>query len=357
MVSPSSSSTAPRLLITGGAGFIGSTLARAARGAGYRVRVLDDLSGASIGGGDAAPVAPGASVERLEHLESLEGVELLVGSVLDRRCVVRALEGCDAVVHLAARVGVKRVVDAPAETLAVNAIGTRLVTLEAARRGLRLLNASSSEVLGVGVRRGAGARPMREDDPPLAGIGPSSRWSYAVSKLAGERLVAECARVDGLRGLSVRFFNTTGPGQSADSGMVLPRMVADAIERGRIVVHGDGQQVRSFCSVDDVVRALLALLGADRGLWDGRIFHLGNDRPVTIAQLAGCVAERTGAVIEHASHTSVFGRGFEDVRLRVPDLTRATEALGWRPKVDLDELVDRCVAGANGVPTVQPSGV
>jgi len=316
---------ARRLLVTGGAGFIGAVLARRAVACGWRVRVLDDRSGASVTNARA------------------DGVEHRVGSVTDREAVVAALDGCDAVVHLAARVGVRRVLEAPAETLWVNAVGTRIVALEAARRGVRLLNASSSEVLGVG----RAARPMREDDPPLTGAGRSPRWSYAISKLAGERLVADLARADGLRAVTVRFFNTTGPDQSPASGMVLPRMFADALELGRVRVHGDGRQVRSFCCVDDVVEALLALLASEECLWDGRVFHVGNDEATTIAALAERVAAHTGAQLERVPYARAFGPGFEDVRVRVPDLTRLVRAVGWRPRVDLASLVERCAAAAN----------
>jgi UDP-glucose 4-epimerase len=308
------------VLVTGGAGFVGSALAATLARAGHAVCVLDDLSS-----GTRRP--------------KLDGVEFVQGSVLDGDAVAAASAGCDLVCHLAALVGVRRVVDEPLRTLRVNALGTQTVAFEALRRGAALLYASSSEVYGQGL-----GRAMREDDPLLVGAGDSRRWVYAHTKLAGEWCVQDLVRRAGLRALTVRFFNTTGADQSPASGMVLPSMAASAVEHGRVVVHGDGRQVRSFCDVRDTVRALVLL--CERAPFDGATYNIGSNEAVAIDELARLVADATGARCEHVPYDAAFGAGFEDVARRVPDVTRLAHAVGFAPRIALAELVASAVDAA-----------
>jgi UDP-glucose 4-epimerase len=308
------------VLVTGGAGFVGAALVRRLAASGREVRVFDDLS---AGGAEPA----------------LRGVAFVRGDVLDREAVARAMDGCALVFHLAAVVGVKRVIDDPETTVRVNEDGTRVVALEAARRGAALVFASSSEVYG----QGRGER-MHEDDEPLAGVGDSPRWVYARSKLAGEVFVQDLVRAGRLAADVVRFFNTTGAGQHPRSGMVLPRMASGAVNDGVIVVLGDGRQVRTFCDVSDTVRALERI--AQSSPLAGTVFNIGSREPIAILDLARLVAERTGARVAFEPHVRAFGAGFEDVRRRVPETRRIESAIGWLPQVSLAALVDSAVSAA-----------
>jgi UDP-glucose 4-epimerase len=326
------------VLVTGGAGFIGTVLVRELARRGHQVRVLDDLSGANL---TASTVDAWARPAR----ELPPGVEWSVGSVADPGTVARAMRECDTVVHLAAVVGVRRVLRDPEHTLRINWDGARTVATEARRCGARLLFASSSEVLGPGASGGVGQVRLNEGCTPLAGIGDSVRWSYAVAKLAGERLVHELAcGPDPLRGRSVRFFNTTGPGQSPASGMVLPVLVARGLAGRTLEVHGSGEQVRSFCHVDDTVRALVGLLEAQDLRWDGGVHHIGSEEAVTVGELARRVARRLGVGVEHVPYETAFGVGFEDVHHRVPDTALLRAAIDWVPKIRLDALIEDVIA-------------
>ncbi|MEZ5977045.1 MAG: NAD-dependent epimerase/dehydratase family protein [Planctomycetota bacterium] len=315
------------VLVTGGAGFVGATLVRELVRRGARVRVLDDLSCGRL--------------ERIAPEVRSGAIEFLRGSVLDRGDLASAVRDVSAIVHLAAIVGVERVVRDPERALLENVAGVRAVLGEALRIGAPLVFASSSEVYGPG-----DGRAMREDDEPLRGAGDSSRWSYAVAKLAGERMIAAAARSGAVRGISLRFFNTTGPEQTPDSGMVLPRFCADAVERGTITVHGDGSQVRSFSHVADVAAAVADLLQRVDATFDGRVFNVGSGRAVSVLELAHLVAARTGASVRTVPHADAFGPDFEDVRHRVPDLAALRDAIGQRRPVPLELVVDEALVAA-----------
>lgn len=321
-----------RTLVTGGAGFIGSHLVRRLLDAGRRVVVIDDLStgrrenlAGPAGAGDGAlDVAWGTVSERLPDLDPAS-----IG----------------AVYHLAAAVGVRLVVERPVETIETNVLETSAVLRFAAAAGAPLFLASTSEIYGKSERT-----PFAEDDDVVYGPTTLHRWSYACSKAIDEFLALAWHREHGLPVVVGRFFNTVGPGQVGRWGMVLPRFVAAAAAGRPLEVHGDGDQVRCFCDVRDVVRVVPRLL-EDRAC-HGRVFNVGHDEPVTIRQLAERVRDRLGSSSEivHVPYEEAFGTGFEDLRARIPDLTRVREATGWHAEIPLDETIDAIAAHLASAP-------
>jgi UDP-glucose 4-epimerase len=325
MTAPKTDSAAGRhLLVTGGAGFIGSHLTDRWLAAGGRVTVLDDLSTGRLSNLTSAR----------EHGDRLEFVR---GSVLDAERVERCVAAADQVAHLAAVVGVARVCAQPERTLEVNSEGSRLVLEACARFAKPVIYASSSEVYGDSPRR-----PFREDQPLEIGSPQIPRWSYAISKAHGEALADALARDAGLRVTTVRFFNTTGPRQDPRSGMVLPRFVARALAGEPLEVYGDGAQTRSFCHVADTVEALMRLLVGERY---GHVLNIGSDRELSIAELAERVVARLGSSspVRVRAYAEVFGRDFRDMRQRVPSLERLTAAVGDWPRAELERIVDDLV--------------
>lgn len=328
------------LLVTGGAGFIGSHLTDRWLAAGGRVTVLDDLSTGRLSNLSAAR----------EHGDRLEFVR---GSVLDAGQVERCVAAADQVAHLAAVVGVARVCAQPERTLEVNSEGSRLVLEACARFAKPVIYASSSEVYGDSPRR-----PFREDQPLEIGSPQIPRWSYAISKAHGEALADALARDAGLRVTTVRFFNTTGPRQDPRSGMVLPRFVARALAGEPLEVYGDGAQTRSFCHVADTVEALVRLLVGERY---GHVLNIGSDRELSIAELAERVVARLGSPspVRVRAYADVFGRDFRDMRQRVPSLERLTAVVGDWPRADLERIVDDLALelGASRVSELSTNGV
>ncbi|GIW72165.1 MAG: UDP-glucose 4-epimerase [Planctomycetota bacterium] len=317
-------------VITGGAGFIGSHLAERLLAGGTRVTVLDDLS-----------------TGRRANLQAFlaRGGRFVQGDAADPRLVRELFAEADAVVHLAAAVGVRLVVERAAECIERNLEPTRVVLFEAARRGLPVVLASSSEVYG----RAAGARFHEEDDLVL---GPPSRprWAYACSKLLDEFLALALVRERGLRAVVVRLFNTVGPRQSGRWGMVLPRFIEQARAGGPLTVYGDGTQSRCFTWVGDVVRGLEALLSCEAA-W-GKVVNLGSDEEVTIRELAERVRARLNpaAPIAYVPYAEAYGPGFDDMPRRRPDLRRARELIGWQPTLDLEAIIDALARTPPGGP-------
>ncbi len=308
-----------RVLVTGGAGFIGSHLVRRLLEEGRDVVVIDDLST-----GRAANLA-GLPADRVRMLEGTVSRRL---SDLDPATV-------DRVYHLAAAVGVRLVVDRPIETIETNVLETSAVLRFAGEAGAPMFLASTSEIYGKSERV-----PFSEEDDVVYGPTTLHRWSYACSKAIDEYLALAWHRERGLPVVVGRFFNTVGPGQVGRWGMVLPRFVAAALAGRPIEVHGDGRQTRCFCDVRDVVRVVTRLM--EDPACHGRVFNIGHDEPVTIAELAERVRRRLGSdsPLVRVPYEEAFGPGFEDLRARVPDLTRIREATGWRPEVDLDRTID-----------------
>jgi UDP-glucose 4-epimerase len=309
-----------RYLITGGAGFIGSHLARHLLAAGHRVDVIDDLSTGSE-----------------SSLQALRGprLQVVIDSASNDAAVGGLVDRCDAVFHLAAAVGVMLIVEQPVRTIETNIHATEVVLRHAARRGRPVLLASTSEVYGKSARV-----PFREDGDLVLGPPTRSRWSYAASKLVDEFLALAWARERGLPVVIARLFNTVGPGQTGRYGMVLPRFVQQALAGGPLTVYGDGRQTRCFCHVRDVVGALAQLIDAPRAR--GQVFNVGSSREIAVRALAERVRRRVHpkAKIRLVPYARAYGEGFEDMRRRMPDLSRIRRAIGWRARLTLDEIID-----------------
>jgi len=313
-----------RVLVTGGAGFIGSTLSAALLARGDAVVALDDLSTGNR--------------ENIEAALQSERFTFAVGDVRDAALVERLTSGCDTVVHLAARVGLKVVIASPLETMRCNIAGTEVVLEAATRFGFRTLVASSSELYGLSTRI-----PSSESDPIAFGSPTNPRWSYACSKAADEFLALALARERRLPATAVRLFNTVGPHQSARYGMVLPRFVRQALAGEPLTVYGDGTQTRCFCHVDDVVRALLLLLDASATVGD--VLNLGNPQEIRIVDLAQRVIAATdsSSEIRFVPFDEAYEAGFEDIARRVPNIEKIRAAIGFEPRIQIDEIVTSMV--------------
>jgi UDP-glucose 4-epimerase len=314
-----------KALITGGAGFIGSHLAEALLAREDDVVVLDDLSTGSL--------------QNILPIMRHPRFQFVLGSILDRQAVADAVAACDVVYHLAAAVGVRLVFEEPVRTIETNVEGTQRVLDACLRHGGKVLIASTSEVYGKDVRTDRGR--FHEDENIT--IGPSIRWSYATSKALDEFLARAYSKEKGLPIVIARFFNTVGTRQSAAYGMVMPRFVEQALRGEPITVYGDGSQVRTFTWVGDTVDAILRLMDTPDA--EGEIFNVGSDEPVTMRELA----ERVRGVTESSSpitmipYEQAYGPGFEDVRYRVPDITKLRTLTGYMPTLGLDEILIRVV--------------
>ena len=252
----------------------------------------------------------------------------------------RLASQADAIVHLAAAVGVQLVVERPTETIETNVLGTHAVLAAARRYRCRTLIASTSEVYGKGAKI-----PFGEEDDLLLGPSSRSRWSYAASKLLDEFLALAAYREHGLPVTVLRFFNTVGPGQTGRYGMVIPRFVRQALHEQPITVYGDGQQSRCFCHVQDTIAAVEALL--DRpDTTAGEIYNIGSNTETTINELAQAVIDRSGSASElrYVPYSEAYAPGFEDMRRRVPDTTKIQHAIGWRAQRELAQIIDDVIA-------------
>lgn len=320
-----------RYLVTGGCGFIGSHVVEALLGRGDRVLVLDDHST--------------GTADNLAHLRGREGLGIVHGSVCDELAVDEACQQVDRVVHLAAAVGVKRILDRQVNSIVTNLRGTETVLRAAHAHGrLPVLYASTSEVYGK-----RDQTPFREDDDSVLGASSLHRWSYACSKMMDEFLALAYHRERHLPVTIARFFNVTGPRQSASYGMVLPRFARAALAGETLEVHGDGAQSRCFLHVADAVAAVLALLDCPAAT--GRVVNVGATEEVSILDLAKRVIAATGgtARIAMVPYERAFPQGgFEDMRRRVPDVTRLRELTGWRQRLDLDATIRDIVAWQRG---------
>lgn len=315
-----------RILITGGAGFIGSHLARALLERGDTVSVLDNLSTGTF--------------ENIRGLVAHPRFEFAIDDLDNALVLDRLASQSDAIVHLAAAVGVQLVVERPTETIETNVLGTHAVLKAARRYRCRTLIASTSEVYGKGV-----SIPFKEDDDLLLGPSSRSRWGYAASKLLDEFLGLAAFREYELPVTVTRFFNTVGPGQRGRYGMVIPRFAQRALRGDPLEVYGTGEQTRCFCHVYDTVRALTALLDKPTNT-EGEIFNIGSSEEVSINFLAQRVIELadSSSTIAHIPYSQAYAPGFEDMQRRVPDTSKLHNAINWTPTHDLDTIITDVLA-------------
>lgn len=311
-----------RALITGGAGFIGSHLAETLLAAGHSVTILDDLSTGTL--------------ENVAHLVRHPRCRCVVDSVTDVNRVRRLMAHADVVVHLAAVVGVRLVVDAPIQTIETNVNGTEAVLRAARTHRPLVVMASTSEVYGKGT-----ALPFREEADLVLGPPKKRRWGYAASKLMDEFLALAYWHEHQVPTIVTRFFNTVGPRQNNRYGMVLPNFVERALADRPLTIHGDGAQTRCFTWVGDVVAALVGLIDQPRAI--GEVVNVGNNEEVSILELARRVKTLTGSDsdIEFVPYELAFDAQFEDMRQRVPDVSKLERLVGVRPRVPLDEIILR----------------
>jgi UDP-glucose 4-epimerase len=309
-----------RVLITGGAGFVGSHLSEALLARGDEVFVLDDLSTGSI--------------ENIAQLKPHPRFHYTIESVTNEPLLAELVDRCDTVVHLAAAVGVKLIVEAPVRTIETNVHGTEVVLKHASKKKKLVLIASTSEVYGKSVEV-----PFREDADLVLGPTAKHRWAYACSKMIDEFLALAYWKERKLPVIVVRLFNTVGPRQTGQYGMVIPNFVRQALTGEPITVFGDGTQSRSFTYVGDVVRAMVALINEPGAV--GQVFNIGNGVEITIGELAARVKAMTGSSSEivRVPYDQAYEAGFEDMPRRVPDISKVRALVGYEPTVELDEML------------------
>ncbi|MBE56512.1 MAG: nucleoside-diphosphate sugar epimerase [Acidobacteria bacterium] len=317
-----------RALITGGAGFIGSHLAEALLDAGHEVEVVDDLSTGSM--------------ENIEHLKNRRGFQYVIDSVTNEDLLAEQTDRCDVVFHLAAAVGVKLIVERPVHTIETNVHGTEVVLTQANKNSQKkklVIVASTSEVYGKSTEI-----PFREDADLRLGATWKHRWAYACSKALDEFLALAYWKEKKLPVIVVRLFNTVGPRQTGQYGMVVPNFVKQALAGQPITVFGDGSQSRSFTYVGDVVDALMRLVDEPKAV--GEVFNVGNGQEISILGLAEKIKEMTGSQSEivKVPYDQAYGAGFEDMPRRVPDITKLQKFTGYEPKVQLTEILTRVIA-------------
>ena len=313
-----------RCLITGGAGFIGSHLAEALLNRGDEVFILDDLST--------------GSVENVRHLKSFDRFHYFFDSITNKHLLAELVDESDVVLHLAAAVGVRLIVESPVRTLETNVYGTQLVLDAASKKKKLVFTASTSEVYGKSEKV-----PFHEDADLVLGATTKGRWSYAASKALDEFLALSYWKERKQPVIVARLFNTVGPRQTGRYGMVVPNFVRQALEGAPITVFGTGRQSRCFCDVRDTVEAILRLLSTDAAV--GEVINIGSDEEVSVEGLARLVKQRTNSAspIEYVPYDQAYEPGFEDMLRRVPCLDKLQGLISFRPQTRLTEIVDRVV--------------
>jgi UDP-glucose 4-epimerase len=313
-----------KVLITGGSGFIGSHLADAYLAAGDDVFVIDDLSTGSI--------------ENIRHLKEHPRFHYTVDSVQNQPVLAELIDTCDVVFHLAAAVGVKLVVESPVQTIETNIRGTEIVLSIANKKKKKVLIASTSEVYGLSEQV-----PFREDGNLVMGATTKGRWSYACSKAIDEFLALAYWREKKLPTVVVRLFNTVGPRQTGQYGMVIPTLVKQALAGRPLTVYGTGKQTRCFAYVGDVVEALMKLMQHPDAV--GEVFNIGSTEEISIGNLAERIRTIAGSQSEivHVPYSEAYEEGFEDMPRRVPDTSKVHSLIGFSPRTSLDQIIQEVV--------------
>lgn len=309
-----------RVLITGGAGFIGSHLSDAYLKRGDELFIIDDLSTGSF--------------ENIRHLKEHPGFHYTIDSVHNQHVMAELVDQCDVIFHLAAAVGVKLIVESPVKTIETNVHGTEVVLSLANKKKKKVLIASTSEVYGLSTQV-----PFSEDGNLVMGATTKGRWSYACSKAIDEFLALAYWREKKLPTIVVRLFNTVGPRQTGQYGMVIPTFVKQALSDRPITVYGDGKQSRCFCYVGDVIGALMKLMDDEQAV--GEVFNVGSNQEITIGDLAKKVKEltRSESEIVFVPYDEAYEEGFEDMPRRIPDISKVNQQIGFQPQMDLEGIL------------------
>lgn len=307
-------------LVTGGAGFIGSFLCEELLENGYRVFAVDNLSTGSL--------------DNIRHLKKDPNFEFEVGNIMSKKLMEKHIVNSDYIFHLAAAVGVKLIIEKPVDTIQTNVIGTEVILKLANRYSKKVLIASTSEVYGK-----SNKTPFKETNDSVYGPTTKSRWSYACSKAVDEFLSLAYYHEKKLQVTIVRLFNTIGPRQTGMYGMVVPTFVKQALLGHDITVFDDGKQTRSFTDVRDVIGALIKLINTTKAY--GEVFNIGNNNEVSINYLAELVKKMTGSSskVVHIPYDKAYEKGFEDMRRRVPDISKSKSLIGFQPTIKLEESI------------------
>jgi UDP-glucose 4-epimerase len=311
------------VLITGGAGFIGSHLADALENLGWSVTILDNMST--------------GSASNIAHLEGK--IEIIKGDIRDVATVEKAMANADLVLHMAAALGVNTILESPIESVSTNFTGSEVVLQAATKLNKRIIIASTSEIYGKNPKQ-----PLNELDDRVVGTPQKIRWTYSDAKALEEAIAHALFLTKGLKVTTVRLFNTVGPRQTGRYGMVVPRFVQAALAGQPITIYGDGTQSRVFCHVADAVKAILILAGDDKSI--GEVYNIGGVGETTIKQLAEKIIERTKSTsaITYTAYDDAYPAGYEDMQRRVPDTTKIKNAIGWSPEHTLDSIIDDVAA-------------
>ena len=310
-----------KILVTGGAGFIGSHLCEALIGAGHVVTALDDLS-------------TGTS-KNLTRLEGNSNFTFVNGSILDKALVEGSIEKCDGVMHFAAAVGVQKILKDPIGSLTTNLLGSEIVMMTASRLKKPTILASTSEIYGKN-----DSESLTEESDRIVGSPLKTRWTYSEAKAIDESLARALFERDGWKVKIVRLFNTVGPRQSPAYGMVIPRFIEAALNNRTLEVHGDGSQRRVFCHVDDAIKGILALWNSDSGF--GEAFNLGGFEEISILKLAERIIEKcnSSSQIKLIPYAELSPSGFEDMRRRLPNTAKLSGLTGWKAEKNLEDILD-----------------
>jgi UDP-glucose 4-epimerase len=318
-----------KVFITGGAGFIGSHLARNLLNSGNQVTVLDNLSTGSL--------------KNISDILKNPNFKLITSDILDDKLVDKLVRKNDIIYHLAAVVGVKQVMEHPVDTIRVNTLGSENVLHSCSKYGKKVLIASTSEVYGKAMKYNNSSTGLEEENDSVFGSSNIRRWAYATSKSLDEFLALAYYHEKKLPVVIVRFFNTVGPGQLGDYGMVIPTFVQKALAGDPIPIFGDGEQRRSFAYMGDVVNAIIKLMATKEAI--GHVFNVGNDAETSINDLAKLIIKKcqSNSKTQYISYQNAYGNGFEDMNRRKPNLEKINKLIGYKPKVQLDEIIDQVI--------------